>query len=170
LGVGVISTAIKRAAAPDESRRAAVASMTLPNERGAQAALDAGATGCTDVTGFGLLGHLGRMAAASGVDVRIDVDTVPYLPGVRALAEDGMVPGGTQRNLAWAARRLSVPPPVEDLDAVLLADAQTSGGLLFGASPDRAERAVATLRAEGHDAALVGAVTGTGAGTITLDR
>ena len=75
--------------------------MTASNAPAARAALAAGATGATDVTGFGLLGHLAKMAAASGVDAEVDVAAVPFPAGVRALAEAGVVPGGTRRNLDW---------------------------------------------------------------------
>ena len=166
LGIGVISTALKRGEAPDETVAASVASMTRLNDEAARAALEAGSTGATDVTGFGLLGHLARLARESGVDAHLDADVVPLLPGVRALAAAGLVPGGTRRNLDWVRDRLDAPD-VDEQTLVLLADAQTSGGLLFGADDDAAERAAATLRAGGHEAAVVGRAT-TGSGRITV--
>ncbi len=162
LGVGIIATAIKRDQASPEVAAAAVASMTRSNAEAAAAALDAGATGATDITGFGLLGHLGRMAEESGVDATIDAGAVALLPGARALAEDGYVPGGSRRNLDWVAPHLDTGA-VDELTVLLLADAQTSGGLLFGAEPHRARRAVGELVATGHQAAVVGrAVAGGG--------
>jgi selenide,water dikinase len=163
LGIGVTTTAIKRGEASDELMAAAVASMTASNAPAARAALAAGATGATDVTGFGLLGHLAKMAAMSGVDVEIDVAAVPFPAGVRALAEAGVVPGGTRRNLD------SVIPVLDDggygeVDRLLLADAQTSGGLLFGADPDRAAAAAAEL---GAPAGVIGRVRA-GSGRIRL--
>ena len=95
LGIGITTTAIKAGVAPDELVERAVASMTASNAAAARAAVAAGATGCTDVTGFGLLGHLMKMAAASGVDAVVDVAAVPVLPGVRELAESGD-PAGRQ--------------------------------------------------------------------------
>ena len=92
LGIGITTTAIKAGTAPDDLVAAAVASMTASNATAARAAITAGATGCTDVTGFGLLGHLMKMAAASGVDAVVDVAAVPVLSGVRALAESGCLP------------------------------------------------------------------------------
>jgi selenide,water dikinase len=166
LGIGVISTALKRGAADEAAVEAAVASMTRLNAAAARAALAAGATGATDVTGFGLLGHLGRMALESGVDVELQVLDVPVLPGARSLAEQGFVPGGSRRNLTWAQERLDVGS-TDEVSVLLLADAQTSGGLLFGADPGAAEQAVADLRASGHEAAVVGTVT-EGAGTVRL--
>jgi selenide, water dikinase len=163
LGVGVATTAIKRGEASDTLSAAAVASMTASNAPAARAALAAGATGATDVTGFGLLGHLARMAAASGVDAEVDVAAVPFPAEVRALAEAGVVPGGTRRNLAWATSVLD-DGGYGEIDRLLLADAQTSGGLLFGAAPERAAAAVAEL---GPPAAVIGRVRA-GSGRIRL--
>ncbi|MDN5931451.1 MAG: selenide, water dikinase SelD [Pseudonocardia sp.] len=163
LGVGVATTAIKAGTASPEVAAAAVASRTASHAAAARAALAAGATGCTDVTGFGLLGHLVKMAAASGVDAEIDVAAVPFLPGTRALAEAGTMPGGSRRNRDWVAGAVDAGSS-EELDVLLLADAQTSGGLLFGAAPERAAAAVAAL---GAPAAVIGRVR-TGTGRITL--
>ena len=157
LGIGVISTATKRGQAPAATVEAAVASMARLNAEAAEAALAAGAAGATDITGFGLLGHLRKMVEASGVDAVLDPHAVPLLPGVRELAAAGLVPGGTKRNLAWARERLD-PGDTDQLTITLLADAQTSGGLLFGAAPTAARTAVDYLRATGHDAAVIGRV------------
>jgi selenide,water dikinase len=162
LGTGIVATAIKQAVAPDPVAVAAIESMTTPNQKAAAVAVAAGATGCTDVTGFGLLGHLGRMAEASGVDVELDVSAVDLLPGVPELAEKDMVPGGSRRNLAWVRDRLD-PGNAGELIQLVLADAQTSGGMLFGVEPGRAPAAVAEITAAGVPAAVVGrASTGTG--------
>jgi len=166
LGIGIISTALKRGAADEQTVAAAVASMSRLNSQASKAALAAGATGATDVTGFGLLGHLGRMAIESGVDVDLHVTDIPLIPGARALAEAGFVPGGSRRNLDWARERLDVGS-TDELSVLLLADAQTSGGLLFGADGEAAERAVSDLRASGHEAAVVGTLT-EGTGTVRL--
>jgi selenide, water dikinase len=163
LGVGIATTAVKAGTASGELLDAAVATMCTPNAAAASAALTAGATGCTDVTGFGLLGHLRKMAAASGVDAVVEVGAVPLLPGTRELAEAGTVPGGTRRNRDWVAEVLDVGPGVGETDVVLLADAQTSGGLLFGAEPTLAAAAVTELREQGAEAAVIGrAESGTG--------
>jgi len=168
LGVGIAATALKRGVAPPGLAAAAVASMTRLNGPAVAAALAAGATGATDVTGFGLLGHLRKAAEASGVDAEVDVAAVPLLDGVRELAADGVVPGGTRRNLAWAEEALD-PGATDEVTRLLLADAQTSGGLLFGAGTARAAEAVAALRAGGHDAAVVGTLRA-GTGRIRLSR
>lgn len=166
LGVGVATTALKMGAADAATVDAAVASMVRLNGPAARVAVEAGATGATDVTGFGLLGHLGRMASESGVDVDLDVGAVPLLPGVVELARDGHVPGGSRRNLDWVRKQLDAGG-VDEVLVTLLADAQTSGGLIFGAEPQAAEHAVALLRAEGHEAAVVGTVS-VGGGMIRL--
>ena len=155
LGVGVITTAIKADVAPAESADAAVASMTRLNDVAARLAVEAGATGCTDVTGFGLLGHLGRMAIESGVRVTVELDAVPFLPGAVDLAADGMLPGGSRRNLDWG-RDLLDPGDHDELHQLLVADAQTSGGLVFGVDPDHVDAVLAELTATGHTAARIG--------------
>jgi selenide,water dikinase len=157
LGTGVVATAIKSALAPDDVTAAAIASMCATNAKASEAALSAGATGGTDVTGFGLLGHLGQMAQASGVDAVINVQDVPMLPGARELVDKGIVSGGTKRNLEWIRDRVDFDG-ITEASALLLADAQTSGGLLFGANPDRARVAVKELQAAEVPATVIGHV------------
>lgn len=128
LGVGILNNFHK---ATGRSIEEAVAVMTTLNRDASRAALSAGARAATDVTGFGLLGHLYKMARASGVTAVIDVRAVPYLASARSLLEDGYVPGGTRRNLEWVAPHLSTGVP--ETEMLLLADAQTSGGLLVAA-------------------------------------
>jgi selenide,water dikinase len=166
LGAGVVATALKAGQAPDDVVEVAVASMSRLNREAAEVAIRSGATGATDVTGFGLLGHLRSMAEASHVDAELSAGAVPVLPGVPALVAAGLVPGGTRRNLAWAGERLDADG-VDDAAILVLADAQTSGGLLFGAEPDRADEATAALRASGHAAAVVGRVVA-GSGVIRV--
>ena len=106
--------------------------MTTLNAAASVAALDAGATAATDITGFGLLGHLHKMARASGCAAVIDGGSVPYLEGARAFADEGYIPGGSKRNLDWVRPHLRAHG-IGDIELLLLADAQTSGGLLVGA-------------------------------------
>lgn len=166
LGVGVIATALKRDAAPGEVVEAAVASMLRTNAAASQAALAAGATGATDVTGFGLLGHLGKMAEVSRVDAVIDTTAVPMLSGAHELAAAGFVPGGTRRNLEWVRDRLVVDT-VDEVTLLLLADAQTSGGLVFGIAASEVDATVTRLRAGGEWAAVIGEARA-GAGRLVL--
>ena len=126
LGVGVVTTAIKNDLASAEVAEAAIASMCRLNDVASRAAVEAGATGCTDVTGFGLFGHLGRMAIESGVDVTLQVEAMPFLPDAKELAAAGMIPGGTRRNLTWIEDRVDAGSH-DELTVLLFADAQTSG-------------------------------------------
>ncbi len=166
LGIGVIATAIKREAAPPAVVAGAVASMTRLNDEASRLALAHGATGATDVTGFGLLGHLGRMALESGVSVEIDTTAVPLLDGVVELAAAGFVPGGSARNLRHVADRLDRGTVADDV-VTLLTDAQTSGGLVFGVAAAEVAGVLAGLAAGGHTAAVIGRATA-GAGRIVL--
>lgn len=159
LGVGILTTAIKKEGPlPQEVHQALVGSMIRLNAEASQAALEAGAAGATDVTGFGFLGHLRRMVEGSGVGATVYAPSVPVLPMAKAQADKGKVPSGSRRNLEWVSEIL-VADGVDEPNLLILADAQTSGGLLFGADPDRARQAVARLRSAGHDAAVVGEVT-----------
>lgn len=174
LGTGIVTTALKRCEPFIETDdhtlatayRAAVASMTRLNRAAATAALAAGATAATDVTGFGLLGHLNRVATASGVGATIDAGAVPILPGVGELLDQGFVPGGSQRNADQATRYLD--GSLDGPDRLLLADAQTSGGLLFACDPAAATTAVERLQADGHAAAIIGSITDGAPGTIRV--
>jgi len=155
LGVGVVTTAIKADVADAEIAAAAVDSMTRLNDVASRVALGAGAAGCTDVTGFGLLGHLGRMALESGVRAVVDFDAVEFLPGAVELAADGIMPGGSRRNLAWALEFLDTGGH-DELHQLLVADAQTSGGLVFGVDPGETAGVVAELVTAGHRASRIG--------------
>ncbi|MEV4842420.1 selenide, water dikinase SelD [Micromonospora matsumotoense] len=127
LGVGVLNTRHK---ATGEVSAEAVALMTTLNRDAARAAVAAGIRCGTDVTGFGLLGHASKLARASGLTVAIDAARVPYLPGAREAVRDGYVSGGTRRNLDWVGPWTGFGSTGEE-DRLLLADAQTSGGLLL---------------------------------------
>lgn len=157
LGVGLAVTALKGGVVAPEVIEAAIASMLRSNAEAAREAVSAGASACTDVTGFGLLGHARSLAESSRVDLHIDVAAVSVLAGSRELVEQGHVPGGAGRNLAWAEELLD-RGTVDEVTLTILADPQTSGGLLFTASPEQADAAVRQLRGSGHDAAVIGTV------------
>ncbi len=158
IGTGVIATALKRGAAPDHALAAAVASMTLLNAGASQAALAAGVRAATDVTGFGLLGHLHRMLAASGMSARLTAGAVPLLPGAAELAAAGYVSGGTRANTDRMRGVITLDAAIPAELAVLLHDAQTSGGLLLATPPAAASALLGELRAQGLPAALIGEV------------
>jgi selenide, water dikinase len=125
LGLGVLNNRHK---ATGERFDEAVAQMTTLNRDASRQALDAGIRAATDVTGFGLLGHLLKMMRASGTTAVVDASSVPYVDGARASLAEGFVPGGTRRNLEWVREQLEATVAEDEL--LLLADAQTSGGLL----------------------------------------
>lgn len=153
IGTGIIATAIKRGAAPEDAVRAAVASMTTLNRAAAEAMLRAGAHAATDVTGFGLLGHLHELARASGLEAHISAGEVPLLPHAVELVEAGYIPGGTRRNRADVAHAVAWADAVPEPLRVLLADAQTSGGLLIAVAPDRVDDLLSALEEAGTPAA-----------------
>jgi selenide,water dikinase len=126
LGLGVLNNRHK---STGEVFEQAVETMTTLNRDAADAALAARCRSATDVTGFGLLGHLHKMARASGVTAHLDAAAVPYLEGARDAARDGFIPGGSRRNLDWVSPYVDAAD-VSELELLLLADAQTSGGLL----------------------------------------
>lgn len=130
LGTGIIATAIKNGIADPAVEHEAVEAMVTLNRGAAQAARRVGVSAATDVTGFGLLGHLSEMVRGSGVSAHIDVEAVPVLSGVHDLIARGMVPGGSKRNLSAVEPMCSFGPLGSEA-RILLADAQTSGGLLL---------------------------------------
>jgi selenide,water dikinase len=135
IGTGIVSTAIKKGAAPAAAVDAAIRAMTALNRAAAEAAARVPVHAVTDVTGFGLLGHLHEMTAGSGVGARIGAGRIPLLPGVLDLAVAGMVPGGTKRNLKATAGVTRWDPAIPEPLRTVIGDAQTSGGLLV-ATPD----------------------------------
>jgi selenide,water dikinase len=156
IGSGIIATAIKAGQARKDVIDGAVAVMAALNRGAAEAMVQAGANAATDVTGFGLLGHLHRMLLASGVAAHLRADAVPLLDGARELAATGHVPGGTKRNLADLAEHVEFAASVDPTARILVGDAQTSGGLLIALPGDR----VATLLREIDGRAPVAAVIG----------
>jgi len=155
IGTGILSTALKRDLATAAEIAPAVQSMTTLNAGAARAmrATGGGVHAATDVTGFGLLGHLHNMLAASGVSAEIDAAAVPLLPNAAELVARGAIPGGTERNREALAPHVTFEPGVAEAMRVLLFDAQTSGGLLIAVDPDRANTLLAALQREGTPAA-----------------
>jgi selenide,water dikinase len=168
IGLGVLSTAMKRDAATAAQVTTAVEVMTTLNAGARDAAVEVGVHAATDVTGFGLLGHLRELCIASGVGAQIEAAAIPVIDGVRDLLDAGMVAGGTQRNLAF------VTPDVEfgalaERERLLLADAQTSGGLLLSVAAERADQLVGACRARDTLAAsVIGDITASEAGKISV--
>jgi selenide, water dikinase len=166
LGTGVVATAHKRDAAPAAVLAAAVESMTTLNAAASEAALAAGVVAATDVTGFSLLGHLHRMLRASGVSAVVHAGAVPLLPGAMELTAAGYVSGGTRNNMSYLAPWMSMSAAVPEEVAVLLQDAQTSGGLLLATAS--ADLLLAELSSRGVPAAVIGSVQAGDAGRIEV--
>ena len=157
LGTGVAATAIRRGKATEALREAAVEVMTSLNGPAAQAMTDAGVKCATDVTGFGLLGHLREIVSASGVGARIRAESVPVLDGIADLVEEGVYPGGSERNLASVREMLTAR--AGETQVRILADAQTSGGLLMAVPPGRVGRLMGLLATAAPQAAVIGEFT-----------
>ncbi len=168
LGAGVVTTAIKASAAPEAVVARAVEVMATLNRGASEAMLAAGARAATDVTGFGLLGHLRSLARSSGVGAEVRAGTVPLLEGALDLVAAGHVPGGSKRNLADVAPDVTwdeaVPPDLR----TLLCDAQTSGGLLVSVPPERAETLLGGLDGRAPAAAVIGRIVEGRAGSIAV--
>jgi selenide,water dikinase len=169
IGSGIVATAIKQGVASAEVVRAAVEVMSTLNRSAAQAMVAVAAHAATDVTGFGLLGHLHRMLLASGVAARLHAADVPLLVGARELAEAGHVPGGTRRNLADLSGHVTFSPAVDDVARTLLGDAQTSGGMLICVQPDRLDELLAALEGTTPARAVIGSVVEGPPGAITVE-
>jgi selenide,water dikinase len=158
LGTGVIVQALKKDAAPAASVAEAMSQMRALNATARDLGVEAGATAATDVTGFGLLGHLRHMMDASGVTAVIEAAAVPLLAGVRELVAAGQVPGGTQKNLRYVEEVTDFATSVPEDLRLLLADAQTSGGLLLALPAEGAPGLVRRLVDAGARAAQIGSV------------
>jgi len=159
VGSGIVATAIKGGAASGEVISAAVASMATLNRTAAEAMMRTGVDAATDVTGFGLLGHLHKMLHASGASAEVKAADVPLLPSTRELAEAGHVPGGTHRNLADLEGIVEFDDGIDEVERILLGDAQTSGGLLIAVPPERVEALLEELTGRVPGLARVGVVT-----------
>jgi len=159
LGVGIITTAIKGEMADEAAYRAAVDLMAALNDRAARVMSEHGVHACTDITGFGLLGHLSEMITAGGTGSRIFLDQIPVLAPARRLAEMGLIPGGAYRNLQYLGEKLHWDKDIEEVDKLILADPQTSGGLLMAVPGEKAEAAAAALRAAEVNGDIIGEVT-----------
>jgi len=155
LGTGVITTALKAGAAPAGVMDAAAGLMTRLNDSAAVAAVATGVVAGTDVTGYGLLGHLQEMANASGVTAVVDPERVPIIDGTADLFEAGHFPGGSKRNRRSLQGSVDVGT-TDDTTLNLLYDAQTNGGLLLAVSPDHVDALVDRLEASGDGAYRIG--------------
>ena len=139
LGSGIIATAIKKDKAPKSIMEEVVNVMTNLNSGGAKAMNAVGVNACTDITGYGLLGHLLEMCQGSKISATIEFNEIPLMQGVFELAQKGFIPGGTKRNLDHVTPNVNFSKNISQEQKYLLADAQTSGGLLISVPKDKAE-------------------------------
>lgn len=171
IGIGIITTASKQNRDERGAIGEAINVMTTLNRQAAEVVTEIGATAATDVTGFGLLGHLRNMTAASHVSARVWLDRVPVLPAAWEYVRDGIAPGGTHANRRFLADWVSYDEGVTKEDELVLADAQTSGGLLVAVPEDRAGLMLDSLiRAGVKDAAVVGRFESGEPGRIRVSR
>ncbi len=168
LGTGILSTALKRGMISEELRERLTQQMARLNKTAAQEMKKFKVHACTDVTGFGLLGHLKEMTVGSACDATIFYDKVPFLPDVKNLAVGGVIPGGSYNNLNFISGFVNFGN-LPRTDQLLLCDAQTSGGLLIALPEDEAEKLLADLILAGiQDACIIGEFIATGKGMISI--
>jgi selenide, water dikinase len=148
LGTGIISTAIKQGGSNNNIMDTAIDTMRTLNKSAAEAMTEIGVNACTDITGYGLLGHILEMCKGSNVSATIEFNSMPFMNGVFELAQEGIIPGGTKRNLEFVSKDISTSENLAEFQLHMLADAQTSGGLLISVSPDKAELLVNKLKSK----------------------
>jgi selenide, water dikinase len=170
LGVGIITTAIKQDRVSEATIARATRVMATLNRDAAEAMLEVGVHAATDVTGFGLLGHLREMTTGSGVGAELVFGSIPFLEEARELAAEGAIAGGTRRNLAAVLGFVDFGD-LDETEQLLVADAQTSGGLLIAVQPERLNNLLARLRERGTPAAShIGRLTDDLTGSIRIAR
>jgi selenide,water dikinase len=156
LGVGIITTAAKGDAASPSDIAAATDCMKKLNRQAAQLIQKTGVRACTDVTGFALLGHACEMAEKSGVHLTFHLDRIPFLPGAKTYADDGLFPGGSSRNRQFYARHVEFAPGISEEMRLLLFTPETSGGLLVAISPDKIDVAKSLFKEANHPFWIIG--------------
>ncbi len=170
LGTGIIATAGKQGKVSDEVMQGALDTMATLNRSAAEAMMDVGVNACTDVTGYGLMGHLRGMVRASEVGATIKASAVPVLPGAWELLDQDIAPGGTHRNLSNVSDSVKWHPELTQRQQIMLCDAQTSGGLLISVPQAKLPDLVSKLEAAGTQAAaVVGEITQGPAGEISAE-
>jgi len=172
IGSGFITTAGKFGTAPDESIAAAVKSMATLNKGAAVAMQEVGVNAATDVTGFGLLGHLAQMMKASGTSATVNWSAIPFLPGALDLAHAGSTSGGTRRNMESLESRVVYGEGITEFEFMVLADAQTSGGMLISVPEERSEALIKSLVAnQTLYSEVIGLIDNNGqVGTVTIEK
>ncbi len=173
LGTGIIATAIKQGTFEQNSPivKQAVDIMVTLNRSAAEAASSIGVNAMTDVTGFGLLGHLHELLESSGYAAKINYSTLPFIDGVKKLAQAGRIPSGTKRNLKYVMQWLEGQDTFSETELLMTADAQTSGGLLISVAEEKAQALLeALVKAQTPCSVAIGQITDGKTGTISLTK
>ena len=168
LGTGIINTAIKAGLAEGETVERVTRTMAALNRGASEAMQEVGVSACTDITGFGLLGHACEMIEGTEVGMVIYASKVPYFPEAEEFAKMGLVPGGTYRNREFREQMVNLHPEIPPWLVDILFDAQTSGGLLISVPSSKVEALLERLRKRGVEAALIGEVTREHPGRIVV--
>lgn len=170
LGTGIIATAVKGEMITEKESAEAVSGMRALNAPASEAMLHIGVSACTDVTGFGFLGHLHELLVSSNVSAEIDYKKIALYPSVREMIALGMIPAGAYRNLEYVRPHIKWAGPVEEKDdtLIILADPQTSGGLLVAVPPDKLELYLVALKERGVAGCAVGHITEGTTSRITI--
>ena len=169
IGTGIITTGCKQGITPDDILKNAVDVMATLNKGAAEAMMRVGINSCTDITGFGLMGHLRGMTKGSKVGAIINASDVPVLPGVWDLLEKNVVPGGTFRNMNGVEDSVDWDKSLTDQQRLLMCDAQTSGGLLISVTKDKVEKLLSELEISGVETrVIVGEITAENSGRILV--
>lgn len=170
IGVGIYTTAIKRDLLTAQEIEQVSQVMATLNKTAAKVLDDFDVHACTDVTGFGLLGHAAEMAKGSGVGFTLSQSRIPILPRTRELAEAGAVPGGTKANHRWLKDCVVYDPALDEVDQWILCDAITSGGLLVALPENQVEEVLTVLQQHGVNAAEIGSVISDHPGCIQVNQ
>lgn len=168
IGSGIITTALKQGKADNDAERAVIEVMTSLNSAASETMVKVGVSACTDISGFGLLGHLREMLEASGLSAIVVAGEVPQLPGLRELALAGAVPGGSMNNLRHVEEKADWHLDIDEISRIILCDAQTSGGLLIACPPGKVDLLRAGLSERGVNAPVIGVLFDGPAGAIGI--
>lgn len=169
IGVGILTSSIKKDLLSEEEISRVTSVMAGLNKTAAEVMDRYDVHACTDVTGFGLMGHTLEMAKGSGTGIIIVKDDVPVLPRVREMAEAGVIPGGSKNNHAHVSGSVQFPEAMDDIDRLILCDAVTSGGLLIALDHEEALELLQELQEAGVEAGMIGRVTDQHPGTIVVE-
>lgn len=169
IGVGILTSSIKKDLLSEEEISRVTSVMAGLNKTAAEVMDRYDVHACTDVTGFGLMGHTLEMAKGSGTGIIIVKDDVPVLPRVREMAEAGVIPGGSKNNHAHVSGSVQFPEAMDDIDRLILCDAVTSGGLLIALDHEEALKLLQELQEAGLEAGMIGRVTDQHPGTIVVE-